>query len=188
MDAAERMHAEVDAIQRAAGRVPAPEIVHVDGADCVVTFRRLPGRHGQELIDEGHADRVLEAAGRTLRSLHADSRPPAWTHGDYGPQNLLYDPATLEVTGVLDWEFARRGDPVEDLAWAEWIVRMHHAGAATSLGHLFQGWGERAGMGSSPRSDARRLQQVPRSGRAPTRSAGRRPMGVEGRHHRRLEP
>lgn len=43
---------------------------------------------------------------------------------------------------MLDWEFARRGDPVEDLAWAEWIVRMHHAGAATSLGHLFQGWGE----------------------------------------------
>jgi tRNA A-37 threonylcarbamoyl transferase component Bud32 len=84
MDAAERMRAEVDAIRRAAGRVPVPvpEIVHVDGADCVVTFRRLPGRHGQELIDEGHADRVLEAAGRTLRSLHADSQPPAWTHGD----------------------------------------------------------------------------------------------------------
>lgn len=113
-DAAERMRAEVDAIHRTAGRVPAPEVVHIDGADCVVTYR----------------------------SLHADSQPPTWTHGDYGPQNLLYDSATLEVTAVLDWEFARLGDPVDDLAWAEWIVRMHHAGAAASLGHLFQGWGE----------------------------------------------
>ena len=98
MDAAKRMRAEVDAIQRTAGRVPAPEIMHVDGADCIVTFR------------------VLEAAGRTLRSLHADSQPPTWTHGDYGPQNLLYDSAMLEVTGVLDWEFARRGAPIDDLA------------------------------------------------------------------------
>ena len=134
--------AEVDAIRRTAGRVPVPTIVQVDEAECVVTFHRLPGRHGQELIDEGHGDRVLEAAGRTLRSLHAGSQPPTWTHGDYGLQNLLYDGATLEVNGVLDWEFARRGDPIDDLAWAEWIVRMHHPGAATSLGHLFQGWGE----------------------------------------------
>jgi aminoglycoside phosphotransferase (APT) family kinase protein len=27
---------------------------------------------------------------------------------------------------VVDWEFAHLGDPVEDLAWCEWIVRMHH--------------------------------------------------------------
>jgi aminoglycoside phosphotransferase len=141
-DAAARMRAEVDAIRRTAGRVPVPPIVQVEEAECVVIFDRLPGRHGQELIDEGDGDRVLEAVGRTLRSLHAGSQPPTWTHGDYGPQNLLFDRATLEVTGVLDWEFARRGDPIDDLAWAEWIVRMHHPGAASSLGRLFQGWGD----------------------------------------------
>jgi aminoglycoside phosphotransferase (APT) family kinase protein len=141
-DAAERMRAEVDAIRRTAGRVPLPTVVQVEEAERVVTFHRLPGRHGQELIDEGHGDRVLEAAGRTLRSLHAGSQSPTWTHGDYGPQNLLYDEATLEVTGVLDWEFAQPGDPIDDLAWAEWIVRMHHPGAASSLGRLFQGWGD----------------------------------------------
>ena len=187
-DAAERMRAEVDAIHRTAGRVPAPEVVHIDGADCVVTFRRLLGRHGQELIDEGHADRVLEAAGRTLRSLHADSQPPTWTHGDYGPQNLLYDSATLEVTAVLDWEFARLGDPVDDLAWAEWIVRMHHAGAAASLGHLFQGWGEQ------PEWERRQAAMLAachrfrdRAERLRDRPAGR-PMGGESRHHCRLAP
>jgi tRNA A-37 threonylcarbamoyl transferase component Bud32 len=142
MDAAERMRAELDAIRRTAGRVPVPTIVHVDEAGCVVTFQRLPGRHGQDLIDEGHGAEVLEAAGRTLRSLHGGSQPPTWIHGDYGPQNLLFDQATLEATGVLDWEFARRGDPTDDLAWAEWTVRMHHPGAASSLGRLFQGWGD----------------------------------------------
>jgi aminoglycoside phosphotransferase (APT) family kinase protein len=116
--------------------------VEVDQAARVVTFARLPGRHGQELIEEGYADRVLEEAGRTLRALHEDSQVPAWIHGDYGPQNLLYDPATFVVTGVLDWEFARRGDPLDDLAWAEWIIRMHHPQAVASLGHLFRGWGQ----------------------------------------------
>ena len=131
-DAAERMRAEVDAIHRTAGRVPAPEVVHIDGADCVVTFRRLLGRHGQELIDEGHAVPSLGGGGPHTSIAPRRLQPPTWTHGDDGPQNLLYDSATLEVTAVLDWEFARLGDPVDDLAWAEWIVRMHHAGAAAS--------------------------------------------------------
>ena len=39
-------------------------------------------------------------------------------HGEYGPQNLLVDAATWEVSAVLDWEFAHDGDPLEDLARA----------------------------------------------------------------------
>jgi aminoglycoside phosphotransferase (APT) family kinase protein len=35
-------------------------------------------------------------------------------HGDFGPPNLLWTGA--EVESVLDWEFARYGDPRED--WA----------------------------------------------------------------------
>ena len=30
-------------------------------------------------------------------------------HSDLNPKNLLVDPGTLEVTGVLDWEFAHAG-------------------------------------------------------------------------------
>jgi aminoglycoside phosphotransferase (APT) family kinase protein len=36
-------------------------------------------------------------------------------HGDLNPKNLLVDPASLEVTGVLDWEFAHAGHPFTDL-------------------------------------------------------------------------
>lgn len=38
-------------------------------------------------------------------------------HGDYRTGNLLYDHSG--ITGVLDWEMAHPGDPLEDLAWAQ---------------------------------------------------------------------
>lgn len=36
-------------------------------------------------------------------------------HSDFNPKNLLVDPGTGEVTGVLDWEFAHAGSPFADL-------------------------------------------------------------------------
>ncbi|NYG60623.1 aminoglycoside phosphotransferase (APT) family kinase protein [Nocardioides daedukensis] len=36
-------------------------------------------------------------------------------HSDFNPKNLLVDPESGEVTGLLDWEFARAGLAVEDL-------------------------------------------------------------------------
>ena len=72
---------------------------------------------------------------------------PGLVHGNYGPQNLLLEVAVWEVSAVLDWEFAHEGNPVEDLAWAEWIVRMHHAEAVGALVALFVGYGSRPPWG-----------------------------------------
>lgn len=36
-------------------------------------------------------------------------------HGDFNPTNLLVDPDSLELTGVLDWELAHAGSPLSDL-------------------------------------------------------------------------
>ncbi|HZP56920.1 MAG TPA: phosphotransferase family protein [Dehalococcoidia bacterium] len=36
-------------------------------------------------------------------------------HGDYRTGNFLYD--RTGITGILDWEMAHAGDPVEDVAW-----------------------------------------------------------------------
>ncbi|NYE38730.1 aminoglycoside phosphotransferase (APT) family kinase protein [Nocardioides cavernae] len=36
-------------------------------------------------------------------------------HSDLNPKNVLVDPATLEVTAVLDWEFAHSGHPWTDV-------------------------------------------------------------------------
>lgn len=37
-------------------------------------------------------------------------------HSDFNPKNLLIDPETGEVTGLLDWEYAHAGMPYADLA------------------------------------------------------------------------
>jgi aminoglycoside phosphotransferase (APT) family kinase protein len=45
-----------------------------------------------------------------------DSVPRAClVHSDLNPKNLLLDPETLALTGVLDWEFAHAGHPFTDL-------------------------------------------------------------------------
>ena len=50
------------------------------------------------------AQGLLDAVGRTCV-----------VHSDLNPKNLLVDPETLEITGVLDWEFAHAGHPFTDL-------------------------------------------------------------------------
>ena len=83
----------------------------------------------------GHAQDLLETAQRACL-----------VHSDLNPKNLLVDPDTFEVTGVLDWEFAHAGHPWTDLgnllrfdrdpayvagALGAWTAR--HGGAADAL-------------------------------------------------------
>ena len=54
----------------------------------------------------------------------------ALVHGDYRTGNFLIDKSG--VTGVLDWEMAHAGDPVEDIGWLcmkSWrLARDHRVG------------------------------------------------------------
>ena len=53
-----------------------------------------------------------------LRWLERRARPSpevVLCHGDYRTGNYLVDEG--EISGVLDWEFARWGDPLEDIGW-----------------------------------------------------------------------
>ncbi len=68
-------------------------------------------------------------------------------HGDYRTGNLLYDPTGQRgITGVLDWEMAHPGDPLEDVAWAglaSWRVGTGLVGALLTDGEWIAGY-ERA--------------------------------------------
>jgi tRNA A-37 threonylcarbamoyl transferase component Bud32 len=99
----------------------------------------VPGAHGQDLIAAGCADRVLAACGGVLRRIHA----AGFAHGDFGPNNTLLEPDSLQVTAVLDWEFSSSGrvEPVVDLAWCEWIVRMHHPAETAAIPSLYSRYG-----------------------------------------------
>lgn len=56
---------------------------------------------------------------------------------------MLFDPTTFGVTAVLDWEWTHPGEPVEDLAWCEWIIRMHHPSQVNALDGFFDAYGHR---------------------------------------------
>jgi tRNA A-37 threonylcarbamoyl transferase component Bud32 len=139
-DGQRRMRQELAAIEAVGSVVPTPRVISVHPSDLRVEFARVDGRPGQALIESGLADNVLTAAGRTLAVLHSAI---GVTHGDYGPQNLLFDPAGEAVVLVADWEFSSSpSESITDLAWAEWIVRMHHPDAVASINALFEGFGQ----------------------------------------------
>ncbi len=46
--------------------------------------------------------------------LLAISKRACLTHGDLSPRNILCDPEQGIITGIIDWEFAHAGHPLED--------------------------------------------------------------------------
>jgi aminoglycoside phosphotransferase (APT) family kinase protein len=83
----------------------------------------LPGLEGGDQLEvltglyDGLADPrpAIEIGLRWLAGHRPPSVPDTVIHGDFRTGNLLVDAAG--VRGVLDWELAHRGDPVEDLGW-----------------------------------------------------------------------
>jgi len=68
--------------------------------------------------DEREPQPIARAA---IRWMKKNPPPPAQklsvVHGDYRAGNFLFDSAG-EIRGILDWEMAHLGDPLEDLGWA----------------------------------------------------------------------
>ncbi|GAB3033782.1 hypothetical protein GCM10011376_30140 [Nocardioides flavus (ex Wang et al. 2016)] len=70
-------------------------------------------------------------------------------HGDLNPKNVLVDPRTLEVTAVLDWEYAHAGHPWTDLgnllrfdrhpAYASAVLDAWRSGRGGDAGTLLDG-------------------------------------------------
>jgi aminoglycoside phosphotransferase (APT) family kinase protein len=61
---------------------------------------------------------IAKAAIRWLRrNVPPPAKKLALVHGDYRSGNFLFDP-NGDIRGVLDWEMAHLGDPLEDVAWA----------------------------------------------------------------------
>jgi hypothetical protein len=112
-------HAMLSRLDR---QLPVPRLLTV--ADSALHMEYVSGVHGQELIEAGHAARVLRSCGDMLHRIQSLDVRTAFpgasltpdtvlVHGDFGPNNMLFDPATFAVTAVLDWEWAHPGDAVE---------------------------------------------------------------------------
>ena len=142
------------------GRWQAPR-VYAAGADFLEMEQR-PGVHGQELVEAGHAEQVLRSCGATLRRIQQGTAEggTVLVHGDFGPNNTLFDPVSFATTAVLDWEWSRRGAAVADLAWCEWIIRMHHPESVGALSALFAGYGSRPPWTQRQRAAADKCREM----------------------------
>ena len=86
--------------------------------------------HWVEVIrqDSFSVEPILEAAIRELyRNPPKDPIKKCLVHGDYRNGNFLSKDDSL--VGILDWEMAHIGDPLEDLAWATspiWCWKDHN--------------------------------------------------------------
>ncbi len=70
-------------------------------------------REWHDRLGEPHP--AFELAFRALQAERPPARRRTLVHGDFRMGNLMVDRGGL--TGVLDWELAHVGDPVEDLGW-----------------------------------------------------------------------
>lgn len=69
----------------------------------------------ERYLDSGPASPAFEIAFRWLEEHRPEPWGPAVVHGDVRMGNIIVD---LEgLTGVLDWELAHIGDPLQDLGW-----------------------------------------------------------------------
>jgi len=65
-------------------------------------------------LDQDELDGVRAAAAAAQADLDTVERV-CLVHSDVNPKNLLVDPESLEVTGLVDWEYAHAGSPYSDL-------------------------------------------------------------------------
>jgi aminoglycoside phosphotransferase (APT) family kinase protein len=82
-----------------------------DLADWVERHREPLERHDWTPADLAGLEAVAERAQQLLDTVGRS----CLVHSDLNPKNLLLDPDTLAVKGVLDWEFAHSGHPFTDL-------------------------------------------------------------------------
>ena len=88
---------------------PMPEVLR----DLTLwTERAVPGLAGW---DEADLAGLRSLAAQAQALLDEAPLRTCLVHSDLNPKNVLVDPATLEVTGLVDWEFAHAGSPYSDL-------------------------------------------------------------------------
>jgi len=117
------------------------ELPAMQAADVLAAYRQRYGAYGQ-------ARPVFELTFRWLADNLPEPADPVLVHGDFRNGNLVVDERGL--AGILDWELAHRGDPMEDLGWItvnSWRFGMSHrpVGGFGQRRELLRGYREGGG-------------------------------------------
>jgi len=73
----------------------------------------------------------MERLGEWLGAHAPAPSPPTLVHGDFRLDNLVFDPASLRVVAVLDWELSTLGEPLADLSYACLAYHLPPGGGAS---------------------------------------------------------
>jgi O-antigen/teichoic acid export membrane protein len=122
-----------DVVARAAAAIAplhrATAIGAVAGAECVhhwvdAPLRTLAGG-GRASLSPGAIAQVRAELCDALAGRHV---AVGWVHGDFVPGNVLVDPGSARVTGIVDWELAHPADlPLVDIATVLLAARMQRS-------------------------------------------------------------
>jgi len=84
-------------------------------ADCFTqdTTKRLKVALNKGILNQGHVDYFERMLSDT--HLKRDVYPPSLCHCDFNPQNIIVDPDTNKIAGIIDFEFAKYWIPAWDL-------------------------------------------------------------------------
>ncbi len=107
------------------------------------------------VLDEDEA-KPLPVTRAAIRWLRAHPPRPAQklsvVHGDYRTGNFLFDEQG-QIHGVLDWEMAHLGDPLEDLGWSfnpVWTFGREHPGGLLPRDQAIAAWEAASGLKANP--------------------------------------
>ena len=98
---------------------------------------------------------IIRAA---IRWLRANPPPPAQrisvVHGDYRVGNFLFR-KDGSIQGIVDWEMAHLGDPIEDLAWSfneswQWANKDGRPGGIVTRERAIEIWEQASGLRADP--------------------------------------
>lgn len=166
-DRATRQEREERALRSLAGVLPVSELL--DSVPGTTTTAFVAGMPAQDAFAAGGAAEVFTACGRLLRRVQSvdprhvfddvDDAAAVLVHNDFGPNNIVMTADLTEARLLCDWEWSTTGNRTTGLAWAEFIIRLHHPESVPALGLC-----SRATKRSRPGRNARK--QWPREPRS----------------------
>jgi aminoglycoside 2''-phosphotransferase len=98
-----------------------PAVRALGAGDPLARWEDMYGRIRERLFPHMRPDARAQVEHHFEAFLHEQrSRPvvPVLIHGDFGAENILHEPRTLTITGVVDFGSAGLDDPAVDLAAA----------------------------------------------------------------------
>ncbi|HMC79666.1 MAG TPA: phosphotransferase, partial [Acidimicrobiia bacterium] len=85
----------------------------------------------------GNRPAMDRLASRLAAAFEGRTVGVGWVHGDFWPGNVIFDPGTLQVTGIIDWEWAGPGElPAHDLLYL--LIQTRMLAQGRELGHVLQ--------------------------------------------------